>query len=112
MSLAYLIAVNFPTQNIKGPRKNVTIEQQAFDIDHFIPKTFRLIVPTFSRVFPFVSFRQQERVNIVPVPDDEKVGFQSKLMTCGRVQPLASLSSLSFGICSFLLLSIGAHETF
>ena len=51
----------------------MTEEQKAFDIDHFIRKTYTVMVPAVPKVGGFTTFQQTLKVNTVPLPDVQKV---------------------------------------
>jgi len=60
-------------------------QEDAFDIDHFIRRTYNVQLPVFSKSFPITVFRQKMRINKLPAPDIGRIYSFIKRI-CDRVR--------------------------
>jgi len=84
-------------RHILGNSANETEEQKQFDIDHFIRKTYNVVMPVTTRTFSCTVFKQTQKVNAVPLPDVQKIfKFIKRIFDKARLHAEAIIIALVY----------------
>jgi hypothetical protein len=76
---------------------NETEEQKQFDIDHFIRKSFNVVIPIIPRTTSCTVFKQTQKVNAVPLPDVQKIfKFIKRIFDKARLHAEAVIIALVY----------------